>query len=56
MVEQNVVDGGVPVTAVDKTIKQQGIKHHDIETKLKQGFARSEADRSALATAMRLRR
>ena len=49
MVEQNIVGGGVPVTTMDKTIKQQGIKHHGIETKLKQGFARSEADRSALA-------
>ena len=44
-------DGGVLVAVVDKTIKQQGIKHHGIEMKLKQGFVRSEADRSALATA-----
>ena len=29
-----IVGGGVPATAVDKTIKQQGIKHHGIETKL----------------------
>ena len=44
-------DGDAPVVAVDKTIKQHGIKHHGIETKLKQGFARSEADRSTLARA-----
>ena len=29
-----IVGGGVPATIVDKTIKQQWIKHHGIETKL----------------------
>ena len=30
----NIVDDGVPATAVIKTSKQQRIKHHSIETKL----------------------
>ena len=29
-----IVGGGVPTTTVGKTTKQQGIKHHSIETKL----------------------
>ena len=47
----NFGDNGARVIVLDKMTKQQGIKHHGIEIKLKQGFARSEADRSALATA-----
>ena len=49
------VDGGVPVTAVDEMIKQQGIKHHDIMAKLKQDFARVAAHRRAMATVKRTR-
>ena len=32
--EAKLVGGGVPVTAVGKTTKQQGIKHHGIKTEL----------------------
>ena len=49
------VDGGVPMTAVDEMIKQQGIKHHGIMAKLKQEFARAAAHRRATATVKRTR-
>jgi len=49
------VDGGVPATAVDEMIKQQGIKHHSIMAKLKQDFARAAAHRRATATVKRTR-
>jgi hypothetical protein len=35
---------------VDKTVNQPSTKHHGITKKLKQGLARSEAHRRALAT------
>ena len=49
-------DDDVPATAVDKMVNQPGTKHHGIMAKLKQGFARSEAHRRALATVRRTRR
>ena len=49
------VDGGVPVTAVDEMIKQQGIKHPGIMAKLKQDFARAVAHRRVTATVKRTR-
>ena len=51
-----IVGDGVPVTAVGKMTKQQGIKHHGIETKPKVHRSRAMAHRRALATEMRLRR
>ena len=48
--EQAVVDGGVPVAAVDEMIKQQGTKHHGNMEKMEQHFARAEANRRAPAT------
>ena len=50
MAEQADVDGGVPVAAVDKMIKQQGTKHHDNKVKMEQHFARTDANRRAPAT------
>ena len=47
------VDGGVPVTAVDEMIKQQGTKHHGNMEKMEQRFARTEAYRRALSTVKR---
>ena len=44
------VDGGVPVTAVDEMIKQQGTKHHGNMEKMEQHFARTEANRRTPAT------
>ena len=52
----NHVGDGVSATTVGKTTKQQGIKHHDIETKPKVHRSRATAHRRALATEMRLRR
>ena len=49
-------DGDVPVAAVYKMIKQQGIKHHGIKAKLEQPSARTEAHRRALATTALTRR
>ena len=51
-----VIDGSVPVTAVDKMVNQPSTKHHSIMTKLKQDFSRSEAHRRATATVKRTRR
>ena len=51
-----IVGDGVPATAVGKMTKQQGIKHHGIETKPKVHRSRATAHRRALATEMRLRR
>ena len=49
-------DGDVPVAVVDKMIKQQGIKHHGIKTKLEQHRARTVTHRGALATVTRAQR
>ena len=54
--EQAVVDDGVPVAAVDEMIKQQGTKHHDNKVKLEQHFARTEANRRALAMVKQVHR
>jgi len=51
-----VVDRGVPVTAVDEMIKQQGIKHHGDKIKLEQHFTRTETNHGTLATVRRTRR
>ena len=51
--EQTVVDGGVPVAAVDEMIKQQVTKHHGNKVKLEQHLARTETNRRATATAKR---
>ena len=51
-----VVNGGVPMTAVDKMVNQPGTKHHGIMAKLIQDFVRSEAHRRATATVKRMRR
>jgi len=51
-----IVGDGVLATAMGKTTKQQGIKHHGIETKPKVHRSRATAHRRALATEMRLRR
>ena len=51
-----IVGDGVPATTVGKTTKQQGIKHHSIETKPKVHQSRATAHRRALATEMRMRR
>ena len=56
MAEQNINGGGAPATAVDKTIKQRGIKHHGIKAKLELRRARTNTHRRALATATRSRR
>ena len=47
------IDGGVPVAAAEKMIKQQGTKHHGNMEKMEQHFARTEADRRAPATVKR---
>ena len=47
------VDGGVPVTAVDEMIKQQGTKHHGNMEKMEQHLASAEANRRAPATVKR---
>ena len=49
------IDGGVPVTAVGKTSKQQVIEHHGNKRELTAYQARAETDRGALATAKRAR-
>ena len=54
--EAKLVGGGVPATAVGKTTKQQGIKHHGIETKPKVHRSRATAHRRTLAMEMHLRR
>ena len=51
--EQAIVDGAVPVAAEDEMIKQPGTKHHGNKVKLEQHFARTEANRRALATVKR---
>ena len=51
-----IVGDGVPATAVGKMTKQQGIKHHGIETKPKVHQSRATAHQRALAMEMRLRR
>ena len=48
-----IVGDGVPAIAVGKMTKQQGIKHHDIETKLQQDSTRAETHHRALATVKR---
>ena len=48
--EQAVVDGDVPMAAVDEMIKQLGTKHHSNKVKLEQHFARTDANRRAPAT------
>ena len=47
------IDGGVPVAAAEKMIKQQGTKHHGNMEKMEQHFARTEANRRAPATVKR---
>ena len=37
-------DGDAPVAMVDKMIKQQGIKHHNIKAKLEQHRARNNTE------------
>ena len=49
------VDGGVSVTAVGKTSKQQVIEHHGNKAELTAYQARAETDRGALAMAKRAR-
>ena len=49
------IDGGVSVTAVGKTSKQQVIEHHGNKTELMAYQARAETDRGALAMAKRAR-
>ena len=51
--EQAVVDGGVPVAAVDEMIKQQGTKHHGNMEKIEEHLARVEANRGVPATVKR---
>ena len=50
MAKQAVVDGDVPVAAVDEMIKQRGTKHHGNMEKMEQHFARTEAHHRAPAT------
>ena len=52
----DLVDDSVLATTVGKMTKQQGIKHHGIETKPKIHRSRAMAHRRAHATEMRLRR
>ena len=49
-------DGGVPVTTVGKTSKQQVIEHHGNKAELTAYQARAETDRGALVTVRRTRR
>ena len=54
-VEQAVVDGGVPVAAVDEKVIQQDTEHHGNTEKMELRFARAETHRRVLATVKRTR-
>ena len=54
--EQAVVDGAVPMTAVDEKVIQQDTEHHDNMEKRKVGLARTGTHRRALATVTQARR
>ena len=54
-VEQAVVDGGVPVAAVDEKVIQQDTEHHGNTEKMELRFTRAETHHRVLATEKRAR-
>ena len=55
-VEQAIVDGGVPMAAVDEKVIQQGTEHHSNMEKMELCFVRAETHHRVLATEKRARR
>ena len=56
MTEQAIVDGGVPVAAVDEKVIQQDIEHHSNMEKMEPCLIRTETHRRVLATVTQARR